>query len=182
VTGELVTAAMMNVHVRDNMLTMTPVVGHTAFYVRAATTIETVIGTNYLECNGAAVSRSTYATLFAVVNGLALPFGVGDGTTTFNLPDLRGRVPVAAGGSLALGASDGVVAANRRPQHRHTVHTHGNSARFGLGSAGYISSASSGDIDLSGTGSSADGGSGNANDSLDAPAHQVVGVWGVRFQ
>ena len=51
----------------------------------------------YLVCNGAAVSRSTYATLFALC-GTA--FGQGNGTTTFNLPDLRGRfVRMTDGGS-----------------------------------------------------------------------------------
>ena len=44
--------------------------------------------TGYLECNGDAVSRTTYADLFAIVN---TSYGVGDGSTTFNLPDLRGE-------------------------------------------------------------------------------------------
>lgn len=42
----------------------------------------------WLECNGAAVSRTTYADLFAEVG---TDHGAGDGTTTFNLPDLRGE-------------------------------------------------------------------------------------------
>lgn len=42
----------------------------------------------YLECNGAAVSRATYAALFAVIG---TTWGVGDGSTTFNVPDLRGE-------------------------------------------------------------------------------------------
>lgn len=42
----------------------------------------------FFKANGAAVSRTTYATLFSVLGTL---FGVGDGTTTFNLPDLRGE-------------------------------------------------------------------------------------------
>lgn len=42
----------------------------------------------YLACNGAAVSRTTYAALFTAI-GTA--WGAGDGSTTFNLPDLRGR-------------------------------------------------------------------------------------------
>ncbi len=42
----------------------------------------------YLKANGAAVSRTTYAALFAVTG---TTFGVGDGSTTFNLPDLRGE-------------------------------------------------------------------------------------------
>ena len=47
--------------------------------------------TNWLICNGSAVSRTTYASLFAAVG---VTYGVGDGATTFNLPDLRGKVPV----------------------------------------------------------------------------------------
>jgi microcystin-dependent protein len=42
----------------------------------------------WLECDGAAVSRATYAGLFAAIGTV---FGVGDGTTTFNVPDLRGE-------------------------------------------------------------------------------------------
>lgn len=42
----------------------------------------------YLKCNGQAVSRSTYARLFRAIG---TTFGVGNGTTTFNLPDLRGE-------------------------------------------------------------------------------------------
>jgi microcystin-dependent protein len=45
----------------------------------------------WLGCDGAAVSRSTYSTLFAAIG---LTYGSGNGSTTFNLPDLRGRVPV----------------------------------------------------------------------------------------
>lgn len=48
--------------------------------------------TNYLLCYGQAVSRATYAVLFAV---LGTAYGTGDGSTTFNLPDLRGRVIAA---------------------------------------------------------------------------------------
>lgn len=44
------------------------------------------VPTNYLECNGDAVSRATYSDLFAVIGTI---WGDGDGSTTFNLPDLR---------------------------------------------------------------------------------------------
>jgi len=44
--------------------------------------------TGYLKCNGAAVSRSTYAALFAEIGTV---WGAGDGSTTFNLPDYRGE-------------------------------------------------------------------------------------------
>jgi len=45
------------------------------------------VPTSYLEANGAAISRSTYAALFAVIS---TTYGVGDGSTTFNVPDVRG--------------------------------------------------------------------------------------------
>ena len=44
--------------------------------------------TGWLKANGAAVSRTTYSKLFAIIGTV---FGVGDGATTFNLPDLRGE-------------------------------------------------------------------------------------------
>jgi len=44
----------------------------------------------YLLCNGAAVSRSTYADLFAVIS---TTYGSGDGSTTFNVPQLQGKMP-----------------------------------------------------------------------------------------
>ncbi len=42
----------------------------------------------YLKCNGAAISRTTYAALFSAIG---TTFGAGDGSTTFNIPDLRGE-------------------------------------------------------------------------------------------
>lgn len=58
--------------------------------------------TGYLLCDGSAVSRTTYATLFGV---LSTTYGSGDGSTTFNLPDLRGRLPLGAGTGVGLNAS-----------------------------------------------------------------------------
>ena len=46
------------------------------------------VPTGYLECNGAAVSRTTYAALFAIIG---VNYGSGNGSSTFNLPDLRGE-------------------------------------------------------------------------------------------
>jgi microcystin-dependent protein len=60
----------------------------------------------WLLCNGAAVSRTTYADLFAVIG---TTFGTGDGSTTFNIPDFRGRVPagVDEGTFTSLGTTLG---------------------------------------------------------------------------
>lgn len=60
-----------------------------------------VAPTNYLLCFGQAISRTTYADLFAVIG---TTFGAGNGSTTFNVPDFRGRVSVGTdnmGGSAA---------------------------------------------------------------------------------
>ena len=46
------------------------------------------VPTGYLECNGAAVSRTTYSALFAIIG---TNYGTGNGSSTFNLPDLRGE-------------------------------------------------------------------------------------------
>ena len=64
------------------------------------------IPAGFLLCDGRAVSRTTYAALFGVIG---TTYGSGDGTTTFNLPDLRGRVPVGVDSDANLG---GVAGAN----------------------------------------------------------------------
>lgn len=50
----------------------------------------------WLLCDGAAINRTDYAALFAVCS---TNYGAGNGTSTFNIPDLRGRVPVGVDGS-----------------------------------------------------------------------------------
>lgn len=61
----------------------------------------------YLLCDGSAVSRATYAALFAIVG---TTYGAGNGSTTFNLPDLGGRVPAGkeASASRLTSAGSGV--------------------------------------------------------------------------
>lgn len=59
------------------------------------------IPTGYLEANGQAVSRTAYADLFAAISTL---WGAGDGSTTFNVPDLRGRFVIGYGGASGLTA------------------------------------------------------------------------------
>jgi microcystin-dependent protein len=58
--------------------------------------------TGWLFCDGSAVSRTTYNTLFSVIG---TTYGVGDGSTTFNLPDKRGRVTIGAGTGTGGGTS-----------------------------------------------------------------------------
>lgn len=81
-------------------------------------------GAFYLTEDGSAISRTTYAQLLSVI-GTA--WGVGDGSTTFNIPDSRGRVPVGyapSGGHAdvsTVGNTDGLAVASRRVKHKHVV-------------------------------------------------------------
>lgn len=78
--------------------------------------------TGWLLCDGTAVSRTTFAALFAV---LGTAYGVGDGSTTFNLPDLRQRFPMgkaASGTGSTLGGTGGTV------DHVHALNTSSSGA------------------------------------------------------
>ena len=100
----------------------------------------------YLACDGTAVSRDTYAGLFAAI-GTA--WGAGDGSTTFNLPNLQGRFRWGAGGNLSVGNVGGetevVLTTSQMPVHSHSdgslattsggSHSHG-SGTYAAASAG----------------------------------------------
>ena len=62
------------------------------------------VPTGFLECDGAAVSRSTYSALFAIIG---TTYGAGDGASTFNLPDLQDNVAVGKSGTKALASTGG---------------------------------------------------------------------------
>lgn len=78
----------------------------------------------WLICNGQAVSREDYSTLFNVIG---TTYGSGDGSTTFNLPDLRGRFPLGIGNGTATGHTNhtlGEKDGNENlivPYHRHSL-------------------------------------------------------------
>ncbi len=101
-------------------------------YARA--TLPGGVSDEYLLCDGSAVLRSTYSSLFAIIG---TTYGSGDGSTTFNVPDLRGRMPVGFVGSanglitlntadkLALGGQGGAeqitLNSSQIPAHTHNV-------------------------------------------------------------
>jgi len=62
------------------------------------------VPTGFLECNGQAVSRSTYSALFAII---ATTYGSGDGASTFNVPDLQNNVAVGKSNNKALASTGG---------------------------------------------------------------------------
>ena len=118
----------------------------------------------WLLCNGAAVSRTTYADLFTAIS---TTYGVGDGTTTFNLPDLRGRAPIGAGqGSgltdRTLGSSLGeeahVLTSGENGPHTHGLPVSGSGSGTG---AMLFSSGQKKDTQASGS-----SGSGSAHNNI----------------
>lgn len=86
----------------------------------------------WLLCNGQAISRTDYADLFAAI-GTA--YGSGDGSTTFNVPDMRGKVPVGFNSSETefdnLGETGGekthTLTVTEIPSHNHATQNGGNS-------------------------------------------------------
>jgi microcystin-dependent protein len=87
----------------------------------------------YLLCDGAAVSRSTYSALFAIIG---TKFGTGDGSTTFNLPNLKGKMSVMRDASITafdtIGESGGLrqitLTTAQMPNHVHSDPSHTHSA------------------------------------------------------
>jgi microcystin-dependent protein len=94
----------------------------------------------WLMCDGSAVSRTTYATLFAAIS---TTYGIGDGSTTFNLPNLQGNVPVgyksgdADFGTLGqtAGEKTHLLTTTEMPAHTHSV-AYGSGGPVGLSNAG----------------------------------------------
>ena len=83
----------------------------------------------YLECDGAALSRSDYADLFDVIG---TTYGPGDGSTTFNLPNLSGKVSMGVSNNHSIGSTGGednhILLPSETPEHYHEIpaHTHEN--------------------------------------------------------
>lgn len=114
----------------------------------------------YLDCDGSAVSRTTYADLF---NAIGTTYGVGDGSTTFNLPDCRGRSSLGAGTGSGLtarslaatgGTETHTLTSAQIPAHKHpTLTTSGTfmvvsgagAFGFGAGANGPAADATTGD-------------------------------------
>ena len=80
----------------------------------------------WLICDGSAISRTIYSDLFDVIG---TTYGSGDGSTTFNLPNLKGRIPVGLDNTQtefdAIGETGGEkthkLLINEMPKHRHEM-------------------------------------------------------------
>lgn len=127
--------------------------------------------TGYLLCDGSAVSRTTYSALFTAI-GTA--YGAGDGSTTFNVPNLKGRVPVGYDSSQtefnALGKTGGAkthtLTVAQLPSHSHAIKSQsGNYPAADFTDEGFMRSWAS-NYTLNNTTNIADAGSGQAHNNL----------------
>lgn len=83
--------------------------------------------TGWILCDGSAVSRTTYAALFAAIG---TTYGSGDGSTTFNVPNFKGRVPAGLDGSQ--GEFDTLAKAGGEKAHTLSISEMPNHAHNGL--------------------------------------------------
>lgn len=118
----------------------------------------------WIFCYGQAISRTTFAELFGVID---TAFGAGDGSTTFNVPDIRGRViagkddmggsaasRITAGGSgitgTTLGASGGAqtvtISTSTMPTHAHNIVGNDNDSGGGVGGKRPLISTATGSV------------------------------------
>lgn len=96
------------------------------------------IPNNFLLCNGQAVSRTTYSDLFAVIG---TTYGAGNGSSTFNVPDFRGRVPAGRDSTKTAFNTLGKVGGTERetltieemPSHNHPLTSDGLGHSFSWG-------------------------------------------------
>lgn len=90
----------------------------------------------WLKCNGAAVSRAAYAALFAAIG---TTYGVGDGATTFGLPDLRGEFVRGLDDGRGVDAARAIGSAQAQAiqSHTHPVSPAYDSAWGGNAGPGY---------------------------------------------
>lgn len=129
----------------DTQWSSVPPVGTVLMWAGASDAVPS----GYLLCDGAAVSRTEYAALFST---LGTAFGVGDGSTTFSLPDLQARFVFGANSTYTRGETGGEVnhtlTASEMPVHSHSCsdggsHTHtmesGGEHTHSSGASGTIS-------------------------------------------
>ena len=81
--------------------------GSVQMYTKSTAPTATTNGGTWLVCDGSAISRTTYSALYAVIG---TTYGVGDGSNTFNIPDMRARVPVGYNTATITGRSTRAIA------------------------------------------------------------------------
>ncbi len=125
----------------------------------------------WLLCNGQAVSRTTYASLFAAIGTL---YGPGDGIATFNLPTMNDRVPVGISDTIPIASTGGAkthtLATTEIPGHTHQVTPQTGGVAAGVDGTAHLVGTGSGSLGAATSGST---GGGQAHNNM----QPYVGVY-----
>lgn len=141
ISGSIWVGGNLSSHI-TNQISSIGLLGQVAYFAYSAAP------TGWLKANGAEVSRTAYAALFAIIG---TKFGVGDGATTFNLPDLRGEF--VRGWDDARGVDASRVFGSNQAQdiqpHTHAIYMSGTNTSYGSqgtgsGTGKYIQTGSTG--------------------------------------
>jgi len=171
---KIATTAYVVAEIADRTVSSEPIGTITAYAGSSAPT-------DWMICDGAAISQATYPDLYALIG---VTYG-DPGGGNFNLPDARGRMIVGLGTHTdvdALGENDGVAVGTRRPKHSHSTslsstqggHSHGGSTSSSDGShthgytgpSGSRTDSGGGISSATGTGGSSTGGGGSHTHSI----------------
>jgi microcystin-dependent protein len=138
--------------------------------------------TGWLAADGTAVSRSTYAALFAAIS---TTYGVGDGSTTFALPDLRGIFVRGSGSQTIDGIAYSKTFAAKEgdafQSHRHglsnaNTHWRNSGGTFGLNTSGFSNT-----YDLVVTGPTTDGANGTPRTAAETRPANIALLYCIKF-
>ena len=136
----------------------------------------------FLLCDGSSYSTTTYANLFA-----AIGYAWGGSGTSFNVPDMRGRVSIGAGSGTGLtnrtlaavsGEENHILLTTEIPSHTHVVTYSGYSGNTGTTSASFSLSTSAGST---GTGTTGTGNTGSTAANIQDPGHTHGGPGGNNY-
>lgn len=137
--------------------------GFTSVSKSPAGTVEWFAGSaapaGYLSCNGAAVSRTTYAALFLAIS---TTYGAGNGSTTFNIPDLRGEFIRGLDNGRGIDTGRGIGTAQGG---QFGSHTHGQSVSNSNAGGTGMPAASNGALLNQTSLTEAQGGTSNSNET-----------------
>lgn len=147
---EIASSAITTEKIAANAITAAKIAGNTITVAELATALQQLLvpvgtilafggastaPTGWLFCDGTAINRTTYNGLFTVIG---TNFGGGNGSTTFNVPDLRGRAPIGAGNDATaannqtrnIGSKGGDW---RLQSHQHYTTVSGSGSTSGVG-------------------------------------------------